>query len=820
MEHLLQDLKYGARLLVQNPGFAAVAVLSLALGIGANSAIFSVVQQVVDNPFPVQRSQELVSVFMTDKRNPGNLPMSHLNFKDMRAQNSVFEGSAAFAFTQVNHLGEGGSAEQFAAQVVSGNYFDVLGVRPALGRAFRPEEDGANGSGPVTVISHGLWERRFGRDPNIVGRTLSLNRQLFTVIGVAPEGFNGTFVFGAPDLWVPMSMHDVVQPGFDWYEQRRGLFLFAFARLKPGATVSQAQANLAAIGARLERDFPNDNQGRNFAAVALNDVRLNPQGGRGPVADTSLLLMVVVGLVLLIACANIANLLLARATARAREIAVRVALGAARRRLVRQLLTESVLLSLLGGAMGLVVAYWCVDLIRSAPLPLPQNFLRQIGVDWRVMVFTGGLSLITGVLFGLAPALRASKPNLVPVLKNETVPVVGSERGVLRWITLRQALVVAQVALSLVALVAAGLFLRSLQSTQRIDPGFETGRVLTLGLNLGREGYTQEQGLLFHDRLLERAASLPGVDSVAVAQNLPFQGGIARSVLLQGAESSERNRTLVQVNPVSPGYLRTVGIPLVRGRDFAPQDTLDAPLVVIVNQTMASRFFPDGDAIGRRFRFFGDTADTTIVGIARDAKYNGLTEDATPFVYHPLRQLYNPGVSLLVRTSDDASRLASDARRIVKELDPRLTVLDVGTLQDQIDVALAPQRATVVMLSIFGVLALVLASMGLYGVASYSVSQRTREIGIRMALGATRTSVMRLVLLQGVMLVIVGLVAGLAIAALLARSVQGMLVGVPAADPLTYSATAILLAIIAVAASYFPARRATRIDPLVALRYQ
>jgi putative ABC transport system permease protein len=307
---------------------------------------------------------------------------------------------------------------------------------------------------------------------------------------------------------------------------------------------------------------------------------------------------------------------------------------------------------------------------------------------------------------------------------------------------------------------------------------------------------------------------------VAVAQNLPFQGGIARSVLLQGAESSERNRTLVQVNPVSPGYLRTVGIPLVRGRDFAPQDTLDAPLVVIVNQTMASRFFPDGDAIGRRFRFFGDTADTTIVGIARDAKYNGLTEDATPFVYHPLRQLYNPGVSLLVRTSDDASRLASDARRIVKELDPRLTVLDVGTLQDQIDVALAPQRATVVMLSIFGVLALVLASMGLYGVASYSVSQRTREIGIRMALGATRTSVMRLVLLQGVMLVIVGLVAGLAIAALLARSVQGMLVGVPAADPLTYSATAILLAIIAVAASYFPARRATRIDPLVALRYQ
>jgi predicted permease len=820
VDHLLQDIKYGARLLIHNPGFAAVAVFSLALGIGANSAIFSIVQQLLNNPFPVERPQELVSVFMTDRRNPGNLPMSHLNFKDLRAQNRVFSDTAAFAFAQMNYLGEGGSSEQIAAQVVSGNYFDVLRVRPALGRTFRPEEDAANGSGPVAVISYGLWERQFGKDPNIVNRTLSLNRQAFTVIGVAPQGFNGTLVFGAPDLWVPMSMHDVAQPGFTWYEQRRGLFLFSFARLKPGTSVTQAQANLRAIGSQLERDFPNDNQGRNFSALPLLDVRLNPQGGGGPVVQTSLLLMVVVGLVLLIACANIANLLLARATARAREIAVRLALGAGRARLIRQLLTESVLLSLLGGALGLIVAYWCVDLIRSAPVPLPPNFLRQIGLDSRVMIFTGALSLLTGLLFGLAPAIRASKPNLVPALKNETAPVAGSPRGVLRWVTLRQALVVAQVALSLIALVAAGLFLRSLQSTQRIDPGFETSRVLTLDLNLGREGYTQEQGLLFHERLLERAAGLPGVTSVAVAQNLPFQGGFARSVLLEGAEGSEQNRTLVQVNPVSPGYLRTVGIPVLRGRDFTTHDTLDAPLVVIVNETMAERFFPGGDAIGRRFRFFGDTADTTIVGIARNAKYNGLNEDPTPFVYHPLRQVYNPAVSLLVRTSGEATALAPEARRVVQQLDPRLSILNVGTLADQIDLALSPQRIVVVLLSIFGVLALVLAAMGLYGVASYSVSQRTREIGIRMALGATRTSVMRLVLLQGMALVGVGLVAGLASAALLARSVQGLLVGVPPADPITYAVTAVLLALIAAAASYFPARRATRIDPLVALRYQ
>jgi predicted permease len=820
MEHLFQDIKFGARLLLRNPGFTAVAVLSLALGIGANSAIFSVVRTLLDNPFPVARPEELVSVFTTDRRNPGNLPTSHLNFKDIRAQNSAFAETAAFAFAQLNYLAEGGSSEQVAAQVVTGNYFDVLGVRPAAGRTFHPDEDRADGSGPVTVISYGMWERLFGRDPSIVGRTLSLNRQPFTVVGVAPRGFTGTLVFGAPDLWIPMSMHSVAQPGFDWYEQRRGLFLFAFARLKPGQTVAQAQANLRALGTQLERDFPNDNQGRSFSALPLTDVRINPQGGGGPVVQTTLLLMAIVGVVLLIACANIANLLLARGTARAREIAVRLALGARRARLIRQLLTESVLLATIGGALSLAVAHWCVSLIRSAPLPVPQNFLEQLGIDSGIMIFTAGLSVLTGVLFGLAPALRASKPELVPVLKNETVPVTGGSHRLLRWITLRQALVVGQVGLSLIALVTAGLFLRSLQAAQRIDPGFETSRVLTLGLNLGREGYSQEQGLQFHDRLLERAAALPGATSVAVAQNLPFQGGFLRSVLLEGSQQSEQNRVLVQVNAVSPGYLRTVGIPLVRGRDFTSDDKDGAPLVVIVNETMAERFFPKQDPIGRRFRFFGDASDSTVIAIARDAKYNNLTEEPTPFVYLPLRQAYNPAVSLLVRASGDGTQLASAARALVREIDPRLTVLDVGTLRTQVDLALAGPRVTVIMLSIFGLLALVLASMGLYGVASYSVSQRTREIGIRMALGATRTTVMRLVLLQALALVGVGIVLGLLVSALLSRSVQGLLVGVPAADPLTYFLTAAVLIVVAAAATFFPARRATNIDPLVALRYQ
>jgi predicted permease len=820
MDNLLKDLQYGTRLLLRNPGFAAVAVLSLALGIGANTAIFSVVRQILDSPFPVSEPGQLAAVFTTDKRNPGNLPMSHLNFKDVRQQNAVFTDTASFAFAQVNYLGPGGASEQLLTQVVTGNYFDVLGVRPVLGRTFRPEEDAAGGSGPVAVISYGLWDRQFGRNPNILGETLSLNRHPFTIVGVTPQGFTGTLLFGAPDLWVPMSMHDVVQPGFDWYEQRRGLFLFVFGRLKPGTTIAQAQSNLAALGSQLERDFPNDNQGRTVAVQALTEARVGAGGDGDNLVRISLLLMVVVGVVLLIACANIANLLLARATARAREIAVRLALGAARGRLVRQLMTESILLALLGGAAGLVLGYWTLDLIRAAPLQLPDNFVRQIQIDGRALVFTLGLSLLTGVLFGLAPALRASRPDLVPVLKNETVPVVGRQRRALRWITARQSLVAAQVALSLIALVAAGLFLRSLMRTASIDPGFETERVLAAGFDLGREGYTQEQGLQLHDRLLERASALPGVAAASIAQNRPFQGGFLRSVLLEGAESSEQNRTLVQVNAVTPGYLRTVGIALMRGRDFTSADGQNAPLVVIINETMAERFFPGGDAVGRRFRFFGDTADSTIIGIARDAKYNGLAEDPTPFVYLPMRQVYNGGANILVRTEAAGAGLADEVRAIVREIDPRLTLLDVGTLQNQVDQALAPQRVMTTLLAVFGALALGLAAVGLYGVASYSVTQRTREIGIRMALGATRQNVLRLILLQGLALVLAGAVLGSLIALLLARSIQGLLVGVSAADPLTFGGTAAVLMAVATLASYFPARRATRIDPLRALRYE
>jgi predicted permease len=819
MEKLLKDLKYGARMLVRSPAFSLIAVLSLALGIGANTAIFSLVSTLLFSPFPVEAPADLVSIFTTDQRNPGNLPMSHLNFKDYRDQNETFHGVAAFTFGQMN-LNVNQSAEQVLAQVVSGNYFDVLGLRPALGRTFQPHEDQKPGAYPVAVLSHGLWERRFGSDRSGVGREISLNRQPFTIVGVAPKGFTGTFVFGAPDLWVPMMMHDVAQPGFDWYETRRGLFLFVFGRLKPGVTIAEAQANLKTIAGRLESSYPNDNRGRSIATLPLLDARVNPNG-QNQVAQISALLMTIVGLVLLIACANIANLLLARAAGRRREIAVRLALGAGRGRLIRQLLTESVLLALVGGALGLLVAFWTLDLLRSLDtLPIPQNVLNQLGLDPRVLLFTLGLSIVTGLLFGFAPAIQSTRTDVVPVLKNELVPSAGSaRRGALRWLNLRTGLVVSQVALSLIALVAAGLFVRSLRETQSIDPGFETGGVLMANFNLGREGYTPERGLQFHRQLLDRLSALPGVRSAAVAQDPPFGGGLARSVFLEGA-TSERDRTLVQVNAVSPDYFATLGIAVERGRGFTTADTAGAPLVVVINRTMADRFWASQDPIGKRFKFFGDQDYTTVVGVARDAKYNGLVEQPQPFIYQPMRQAYNPAASVLVRGRGDASGLATAVRAEITALDRNLSLTGVQTLADQVDLALSPQRVTVGLLTAFGALALLLAAIGLYGVASYGVAQRTREIGVRMALGARQRDVVALVVRQGMLLVASGLATGLALALLLAPAIRSLLVGIAPFDPVTFAGTAALLALVAGVATYLPARRAARIDPLIALRYE
>ena len=814
---MLQDLRYGLRMLAKSPAFTSIAVLSLALGIGANSAIFSLVNVLLLRPIPVQEPERLASVFMSDQRNPGNLPLSHLNFKDLRDQNEVFSGMAAFAFAQVN-WSRGTESEQIPLQVVTANYFGVLGAEPATGRSFRPEEE--HKPTPVAVISYGFWERSLGLDPDILGKTLTLNRTPFTVIGIAPRGFTGTFLGGGPSAWVPMSMHDVVQPGFTWYEQRRGLFLFAFARLKPGLSMDLAAANLRTIFSRLEQAFPVENKGRSAGAQSLLDARLNPQFGGGvPIVRLSLILMAIVGIVLLIACANVANLLLARASRRRKEIAVRLALGAKRVRLIRQLLTESLVLSIAGGALGLLLAYWLLDGLVAADLQLPLPVGDEVSIDRRVLVFTIGLALITGILFGLAPAIQGSRPDVLPALKHELLPAGATRRGLGGLFVLRQGLVVAQIALSLVALVAAAIFLRSLTTTSRTNTGFETAGVLVVNFNLGREGYTQERGQLFYEEAAARVATLPGVRSAAIAQNPPLAGGILRSVFPEGQETTTRDRILVQVNSVSPGYFDAIGIPLVSGRDFERTDEVGAPLAVIINETMAETFWSGESPLGKRFKFFGDDAFTTVIGVARNSKYNGLAEDPIPFIYQPLRQNYTPQATLHVRAAGDAAMVAGAVRSEIQRIDPTLSLFNIRTLQDQVFQSLTPLRTNVVVMATFGGLALLLASIGLYGVTSYSVTQRTREIGVRIALGARRSTVLGLILGRGLGLIAAGVVIGVVAALALTWLVpDALLPNANARDPLTFAGTAVLLSLVALIASCIPAYRATRIDPLIALR--
>jgi predicted permease len=610
-----------------------------------------------------------------------------------------------------------------------------------------------------------------------------------------------------------MMMHDVAQPGFTWYNERRGLFLFPFGRLKAEVTIPQAAASLDTLGKQLAQAFPNENRGRSVKPLPLLQARVDLDG-QGQLARISMLLMAVVGAVLLIACANLANLLLARAAGRQREMAVRVAIGASRGRLVRQLLAESLTLATLGGLAGLALAYWTLRLLAAADLPLPLPAIEQARLDPRVLGFAALVSLATGLIFGLVPAIQASPPDVVGVLKDATSSLGRTLSGA----RLRKGLVAVEIALSLVALVAAGLFARSLQRTRAIDPGFETEHVVVGNFNLGREGYTEERGRVFHRQLAERLAAIPGVRSASLAQNAPFGGGISRSVLLEGQDAARGDRVLIQVNRVGERYFETLGIPLVSGRVFTSADTETARQVVVVNQRMASQLWPGQEPVGKRFRFFGEDEWTTVVGVVRDAKYNGLVEQPIPFVYEPLAQDYVPAASLHVRTAGAAATAIPDVRRAVAELDRSLSIFQLETLDDRVTESLDGARANVVLLGVFGLLALVLAAIGIYGVTSYTVAQQTREIGIRMALGAGRAGVLGLVLRQTLVVVAFGVAVGIIGAMLLGRAAQSLLTGTTWLDVTTYLATAALLTSVAIVATLVPARRATRVDPLIALR--
>jgi predicted permease len=815
METLWQDIRFGFRILFKSPAFTLVAALSLALGIGANTAVFSIINASLLKPMPVEEPGRLVSLFTTDTKNPGNHPTSHLNYVDYRDQNQVFSGLLAYTFAQVS-LTRGETTEPVFGLVVSGNYFDVLGVKAAMGRTFMPHEDKTPGAHPVAVLSHGLWQRSFGGDPNLVGKTISLNRHDFTVVGIVPEGFTGTDLGPGPDLWVPMMMHNQTQPGFDWYDTRRGLFLNLVGRLNPGVSASQAQASLKIFAGQLAQSYPRDNEGRSAKVIPLLQARIDPDGS-GQLLLASGVMMAVVALVLLIACANIANLLLARASARRKEIAMRLALGAGRARLIRQLLTESLVLSSVGGVVGFLVAFWAKDLLRSFdPVGGGPNAPPIATLNFRVLGFTLLVSLLSGVIFGLAPALQASKPDLVLTLKGETSAPARRAFG----FNLRKALVVIQVGLSLVSLISAGLFVRSLRNAQAINPGFITDNILLAGFNLGRDGMAKPQGVNFQRQLAERVTALPGVQAVTIASSRPFGGGLMRSVFLEGQAPTPNGRgVLVQLNNVGLRFFETLGIPLLQGRDFSEQDGEGAPQVVIINETMARRFWPNQDAIGKRFKFFGEEFYREVVGVARDTKYNGLTEANTPFIYVPLLQNYSGAGTLHVRATGDAAQITAAVRGVVKELAPNVPLLNVQTLSDRVDQSLNGQRLQTRLLAFFGLLALLLSSIGIYGVMAYSVAQRTREIGIRMALGARSQNVLSLVVRQGMALVMGGVALGLIAAFAVTRLIGSLLFGVGAADPATFVAASLLLVGVAALAGYLPARRATKVDPLIALRH-
>ncbi|HKH43479.1 MAG TPA: ABC transporter permease [Thermoanaerobaculia bacterium] len=815
MENLLQDIRYGIRILIKQPVFTTVAVLSLALGIGANTAIFSLVDALLWRSLPVEHPETLVSLYTKDEKNPGFVPLSHLNWKDYRDMSRSFSGVLGYTFAPVSVQTGGEPALAFGV-LASGNYFDLLGIHAALGRTFLPEEDGQPGAHPVVVVSHRFWKESLAGDPRAVGKPLTINGSGYTVIGVAPESFTGTDIGAAPQLWVPMAMNRQIQPNeaFNWFEKRRGLMMNAIARLRPGVTPEEAQAEIATIGQRLQRDYPEDNKGRTAQLVPLAEAALNPGNRNAARAGTSLL-MAVVGLVLLIACANVSNLLLAQAAARRREIAVRLSQGAARGRLIRQLLTESLLLSLLGGAVGLLIANWVQALL---PKLVPQGGLFPLdlglSLDLRVLAFTLGVSLLTGLVFGLVPALQASKADLVSALKNKDQ----AETGKIRGFGIRGALVAGQVALSLVSLIAAGLFVRSLGEMRRIDPGFPADHLAVASFDVGLQGWDQSRGEQLYRDVRERIAALPGVTAAALAQAGPFQGSFLRSVFLEGEQSAE-NGVLMQVNTVTPELFDTMGVRIVRGRAFTEADRQGAPGVVIVNETMAERFWPGQDPIGKRFHFFGDDP-VEVVGIAKTIKYNALGEQPQPYVYEPLAQRYVTNITLVVRSQRSPENVLPAIRREMREMAPTMPLVNVAAVPELLNDSLGLMRTGASLLALFGILALALASVGLYGVMSFSVTQRSREIGVRMALGAQQRDVLRLVLRQGLTVVGVGLLAGLLLAFGATRLVAGMLFGVTATDPMAFGVTSAVLALVALGATLIPALRAISVSPLLAIRYE
>ena len=818
----VSDIRFALRTLRRNPVFALVAVLTLALGIGANTTIFSVVNAVLlREPPAVREPDRLVQVYTSDYSGPRYGASSYADYLDFRSGVSGLSGLAAFAPSPIN-FSTGGEASRIWGEEVSGNYFTVLGVVPALGRTFAPDVDRAQGAEPVAVISYAFWQRGFGADSGAVGREVRVNGYPFTVIGVAPPRFSGSIRGVQADIWVPYVMRGLLSPertregsGVDLMQRGdRGLSIIG--RLGPGATLATAQASFGVIARRLHATYPQEwtdvhEKPRAITLLSERDSRVLPQL-RGAVLGFFALLMTVVGLTLLVCCANVANLLLARAAGRRRELSIRLALGAARGRLTRQLLTETAVIAILGGAVGLLIAKWAMGMLMAFQPPLPVPVGLDISLDSGVLAFTALVAVFTGVIAGAAPAFGAARLDLVSALKGIT-NVGGARR---RRPALSSVLVVGQMATCVILLTMAGLLLRSLRAAQSVDLGFDPSGIAVFSMELGSQGYDELRGRAFYDGLLARVAALAGVRAASLAESTPL--GLAytrRGVSVEGYQARPGEDMEFGANIVGPGYFDLMRIPLERGREFTDRDRAGSLPVAVVNESFVRRFWPGEDPIGKRIRIGDESRE--VVGVARDSRTRSLNESPAPFFYLPHLQRYQPNVILEVRTSGDPAAIIPAVRREIAALDRNLPV-QAETMEDALKLSLLPQRVGATLLGIFSLLGIVLASIGLYGVVAYSVAQRTRELGIRLALGADSRDIYRVVLGRGVALTMSGLAIGVVAALALARLARGVLFGVSPADPITLGSVSAILVAVALLASYVPARRATRVDPLVALR--
>jgi predicted permease len=817
----LRDLKYGLRSMARAPAFSFFAILALALGIGASTTVFTVVNSLLLHPLPAQAPSRLVSLYTTDLKNQrqsGNLlPISYLNLKDYQARNAVFSRLAGFSPPMPMTLVEGKDQERFFGQLVTDGYFETLGLTPAKGRFFLPSEVSTPGSAPVAVLSYGVWKSRFNSAADVIGKTLEMNGAPFTVIGVAPQGFLGVSAVFGPDVWLPATMAQQVLPiELQDVLRERGKPLFqGIARLKSGVNRSQAEASLQTVAATLLQEDPDANAGHTISVQPVTTALFSSTGGERGLALVSTVLLLIVGLVLLIACSNVANLLMARAVSRRQETAVRLAIGAGRGRLVRQLLTESVLLGFFGGIAGLGVGYEGCRFLWSFRPPEYARNLADPKLDGTVFLFALLLSLATGIIFGIVPAMRASKTGLVESLKEET-HVAGPSGRSARF---QKTLLAGQVAFSLVSLIAASLFLRAVQRAYDIDPGFDDRHLAVFMMNPEQQGHDVVRLKAFRREVENRVSRIPGIQAVTWTSNLPFWSSASRGVFIEGQAQQRKAETISTVtNTIDVDYFKTMQILLLQGRAFNEGDQEGSLPVVVINEDLARRYWPNSNAVGNHLRFSGDTVRRQIIGVAKTSNYSTLGEAPQPCLYLPLRQ--NPGGSanLYVRSVGDPSLVLAEVQRGIKDVDSKVQVTDARTGAKIVNQVLWNARIVLGMLGIFGLLALALASVGLYGILAYSVSSRQREIGVRMALGASRSDVLRLVLQQGMTLVGIGVGAGLIISLLIGRAFSRMLFGLSPADPLSLLGASAVLLLVAAFACYLPALAASRMDPMQALR--